>query len=185
VADPLSLTGRCRDSAPGGPRGLCVAIAATCLIAGCAHVTHQIVPCPLTYSEQEQEVLGIVPMGTPREDVLKRLAEAGIKGTFGLSHRIYYCDLWDRSSGERWHMNLALLFDESGKLYRTQVAESDVAVLREDSSTPVRPASTQPAARRVASGRGPAATRPAEKSPNASAAPPRTTGAESSERTGS
>jgi hypothetical protein len=101
-------------------------------VTGCVSLNRSIMPCPLTYSEQEKEILGVVPKGTRREEALRRLAAAGVEGNFGISRRVYYCDLWTRKNGERWHINVALLFDDSGKLYRTQVAECDVSVVPDD-----------------------------------------------------
>jgi hypothetical protein len=101
-------------------------------LTGCVSLNRGIMPCPLTYSEQEKEILTVVPKGTRRDEVLRRLAAAGVEGSFGISHRVYYCDLWNRKNGERWHINVALLFDDTGRLYRTQVAESDVSVVPED-----------------------------------------------------
>jgi hypothetical protein len=100
-------------------------------LVGCVGlgITHAIVPCPLTYSEQEKELLTVVPKGTRREDALRRLAAAGVEGSFGISRRVYYCELWKRPSGERWHINVALLFDDAGKFYKTQVAEAETAVV--------------------------------------------------------
>jgi hypothetical protein len=105
-------------------------------VVGCASLSTQIVPCPLTYSEQEKEVLGVVPKGTRRDDALRKLASAGIEGSFGISRRVYYCDLWNRPDGNRWHLNVALLFDETGKLYKTQAAECDVTASPEKSLSP-------------------------------------------------
>ncbi len=104
--------------------------------AGCATIGQRIVACPLTYSEQEKEVLAIVPKGTLRADALRRLASAGIEGDFGTSRRIYYCDLWRRANGERWRLNVALFFDESDRLYKTRVADCDVSVVRDGSDNP-------------------------------------------------
>ncbi len=95
-------------------------------MAGCVSLNRAIMPCPLTYSEQEKEILAVVPKGTQRGEALRRLAAAGIEGSFGVSQRVYYCDLWNRKNGERWHVNVALLFDDSDKLYRTQVADCAV-----------------------------------------------------------
>ena len=95
-------------------------------LAGCMSLNRSIMPCPLTYSEQEKEILAVVPKGTKRDEALRRLAAAGIEGSFGVSQRVYYCDLWNRKTGERWHVNVALLFDDNDTLYRTQVAECSV-----------------------------------------------------------
>ena len=79
----------------------------------------------------------MIPVGTPREAVVERLSKAGIEGTFGTSDSIYYCDLWKRETGERWHLDLALLFDEQGKLYETRPAQSEVAVMSDDQTPKV------------------------------------------------
>jgi hypothetical protein len=96
------------------------------IIAGCVSLNRPIMSCPLTYSEQEKQILAVVPKGTQRQEALRRLAAAGIEGSFGISQRVYYCDLWNRKNGERWHVNVALLFDDADKLYRTQVADCAV-----------------------------------------------------------
>src|ERR1700693_5875363 len=103
----------------------------------------QCVACPLTYSEQEKEVLTVFPRGTRRDDALRKLAAAGIEGSFGISRRVYYCDLWNRSDGSRWHLNVALLFDETGRLYKTQAAECDVTVSSDKSLPPAVPQSNE------------------------------------------
>ena len=108
---------------------------ALCVLAGCASLSTQIVPCPLTYTEQTKEVLNVVPKGTRREDALRKLAAAGIEGSFGISRRVYYCELWNRPDGSRWHLNVALLFDETGKLYKTQAADCDVTMSPDKSLT--------------------------------------------------
>jgi len=102
-------------------------------LVGCAGLTSQIVPCPLTYSEQEKEILAVAPKGTRRDDALRKLAAAGIDGSFGISRRVYYCELWNRPDGSRWHLNVALLFDEVGRLYMTRTADCDVTPLSDKS----------------------------------------------------
>jgi hypothetical protein len=32
--------------------------------------------------------------------------------------------LWNRPDGQRWHIDVALLFDQSGKLYQTRAASA-------------------------------------------------------------
>ncbi len=113
-------------------------------MTGCVGLNRTIMPSPLTYSEQEKEILTIVPKGTRRDEALKRLAAAGVEGSYGISHRVYYCDLWNRKNGERWHINVALLFDDTGRFYRTQVAESDVSVVPNEK--PEKGGSTKPPA---------------------------------------
>jgi hypothetical protein len=124
------------------PRPLSVFV--VLVVAGCASISSQIVPCPLTYSEQTKEVLNVVPKGTRREDALRKLAQAGIEGSFGISRRVYYCELWTRPDGSRWHLNVALLFDETGKVYKTQAADSEVTASPEKSLPPNGPQSNEP-----------------------------------------
>jgi hypothetical protein len=107
-------------------RILCVGLM---ILAGCQMTNGRIIPSPLSYSEQEKELLAIAPVGTEREEAVRKLSDAGIQGDFGTSRSIYYCDLWNRKNGERWHMNVALLFDKSGKLYKSQTAQSETAML--------------------------------------------------------
>jgi len=109
------------------------------LLAGCQLAVPRVIPSPLTYSEQEQEILAIAPLGTERDQVVEKLNAAGVTGNFGTSRSIYYCDLWNRDNGERWHMNVALLFDKSGKLYRTQVAQAETGVMPSESAAPSSP----------------------------------------------
>jgi hypothetical protein len=117
---------------------------------GCSSVGRAIVPCPLGYSDQEKEVLAVVPIGTRREDVLRRLGAAGIEGNFGISQRVYYCDLWNRRDGQRWQMNVALCFDEKGVFYKTQVGDSAFTAVR-DSDAAKSPAGQQTAEQPMAS----------------------------------
>jgi hypothetical protein len=127
---------------PFRPRSSALAL---CILAGCASLSTQIIPCPLTYSEQTKEVLNVVPKGTRREDALRKLAAAGIEGSFGTSQRIYYCELWNRPDGNRWHLNVALLFDETGRVYRTQTGDSDVTVSSDKSLPAGAPQSNEAA----------------------------------------
>lgn len=89
-----------------------------------------LVACPLPTTEQVAEIRRIAPLGTSREETMKRLKDAGIIGNFGQNQSIFYCDIWERD-GERWHINVALLFDDSGNLYATR---PDI-----DGQTPERP----------------------------------------------
>lgn len=78
-------------------------------------------PCPLPIAEQTAKILEIAPLGTAREEAIKRLDDAGIIGNFstGSSKSTYYCDIWPQDDGLRWHINVVLLFDENGTLYGT------------------------------------------------------------------
>jgi hypothetical protein len=82
------------------------------------------VECPLSAAEQQQAVLEIVPRGTPRAEAARRLKEAGIEFSPGRKDSIYYLSLWTRGNGQRWHINVALLFDPAGNLYATRPADS-------------------------------------------------------------
>ncbi len=79
-----------------------------------------LINCPLPSTEQVQEILQLAPLGTPRQEAIERLKKAGVLGTFGENQSIYYCDVWDKGEGLRWHINVALLFDDSGTLYATR-----------------------------------------------------------------
>ena len=89
----------------------------TIVLGGCQSMPPSLVRCPLPAVEQAGQVEEIVPLGTMREDAVSRLKKAGIAGNFGEANSIFYCDVWNRSDSERWHINVALLFDEDGKLY--------------------------------------------------------------------
>jgi hypothetical protein len=94
--------------------------------AGCASssLTGRLVDNPLPTAEQQDEVLKLVPVGTPRAEALETLASAGIEVHEGASNTIYYCDIWRRKDGSRWQMDVALLFDKQGNLYRTRSAQA-------------------------------------------------------------
>ncbi|WP_145212771.1 hypothetical protein [Gimesia alba] len=109
----------------------CLGVAAICLLSELALVActglQQVVPAPLVFEEQSQKILEIAPMGTQKEQAIQRLNAAGISGEFSSSPSIYYCDLWEREDGKRWHLNVALLFNETGELYKTRPAQADVS----------------------------------------------------------
>jgi len=87
----------------------------------------QVIPAPMVFEEQSKELLKIAPLGTPKEEAIQKLEAAGISGEFASSPSIYYCDLWERKNGKRWHLNVALLFNEAGALYKTRPAQADVS----------------------------------------------------------
>lgn len=87
----------------------------------------QVIPAPLVFEEQSQKILEITPLGTRKEQAIAALDAAGISGEFSSSPSIYYCDLWEREDGKRWHLNVALLFNEAGELYQTRPAQADVS----------------------------------------------------------
>jgi hypothetical protein len=98
------------------------------LMAGCSAPGKSLVECPLSVNQQQEAVLAIVPPGTPRGLAEQRLKAAGIEFTPGGNGSIYYLSLWSRADGERWHINVALLFDQAGKLYQTRPADSTTSV---------------------------------------------------------
>ena len=81
--------------------------------------------CPLPVVEQAAKVVQVAPLGTSREEVMKRLKDAGIADNFGENQSIFYCDTWTRDKTERWHINVVLLFDENGRLYNTRPSPTD------------------------------------------------------------
>ncbi len=113
---------------------------------GCATTSAMIVPSPVSSDEQQAKILEIVPVGTPRDEVLDTLRREGIEVHRGASSTIYYCDLWQRPDGSRWHLDVALLFDKGGRLYRTRSAsalvdadDTTVSPTTEDSPPRVSP----------------------------------------------
>jgi hypothetical protein len=105
--------------------------ALACLaLAGC-HLAGNgggVMPSPLDYAQQEAAILDIVPKGTPKEQVAADLKQAGISGSFGVRDSIYYCDAWRKPRGETWHLDVALLFDEEGKLYASRPASAKTSI---------------------------------------------------------
>lgn len=93
-------------------------------VASCAAPGTSLVECPLSSEQQQQAVLDIVPRGTSRTDAERRLRAAGIEFSQGQKSSIYYLGLWNRPDGQRWHINVSLLFDKDGRLYQTRPADS-------------------------------------------------------------
>jgi len=122
--------------------GLPVLLCWTCLmgfLAGCTTTGKPLRECPLSVDEQQQAVLELVPRGTLRAEAAQRLKQSGIEFSTSGHESIFYLSLWDRPNGERWHINVALLFDSSGRLYQARPADSPMALLRRDE--PVEPQS--------------------------------------------
>jgi hypothetical protein len=105
------------------------------LAAGCQLQT-QLVPSPLSFEEQQQALLQIVPLGTSREEVIQKLEAAGVEGAFGISDSVYYCDAWIREDDTRWHLDVALLFDQSGELYKTRRGTATTGITPGGSKSP-------------------------------------------------
>jgi hypothetical protein len=133
------MTAGCLRTAPrAAARRFCRSVASWMwlagLIAGCASRNANLVECPLSIDQQRQAVLEIVPRGTSRDDAERRLKAAGIEFTPGGNGSIYYLALWNREDGQRWHIDVALLFDPSGKLYQTRAANASTEAVADDSN---------------------------------------------------
>jgi hypothetical protein len=117
----------------GSRRTLFPGLWATILMAGCMAPGKPLIESPLSFSQQQQAVLDVVPKGTSRGEAEKRLRAAGIEFTPGGNGSIYYLSLWNRPDGNRWHIDVALLFDSAGKLYESRPADSTTGLV---STTP-------------------------------------------------
>jgi hypothetical protein len=111
------------------------------IFTGCTAPGKSLMESPLSVDEQQQAVLEIAPRGTFRDDVGRRLKAAGIEFTSGGNGSIFYLSLWNRPNGERWHINVALLFDPAGNLYQTRTADSTTGLVTgNDAAEPQHPA---------------------------------------------
>lgn len=86
-------------------------------LAGCQTLPPSLVACPMPVVEQAARIQKLVPVGTSRDDAVANLKKAGIDGTFGTGNSVFYCDTWTQSESERWHLNVEVMFDESGNVY--------------------------------------------------------------------
>lgn len=109
-----------------GVRAILFAGMAIGLAGGCSSPPTHLMESPLSVERQQQAVLEVVPIGTPRAEAERRLKAAGIEYTASRSQSMYYLSLWNRQDGERWHINVALLFDADGKLYSSRPADATV-----------------------------------------------------------
>jgi hypothetical protein len=107
-----------------------IVAAITCLVClaagGCLNGKRGIIESPLTISEQQSALLRVVPLGTPREQVEQLLGKAGIEYVKAPRETVIHCTVWNQPGGERWHINVALLFDRNKELYA--VRESDARI---------------------------------------------------------
>jgi hypothetical protein len=92
--------------------------------AGCVGPQIQAVRCPIDDKELNKKILEVAPVGTPRDEAVKRLTDAGIRGAFGSEHSgfgkdYYCCQAWRQPNGEVWRISLLLHFDKSGNLCET------------------------------------------------------------------
>jgi hypothetical protein len=83
---------------------------------------------PPPNEELRKEILAIVPLGTRRPEVLRRLKAAGMEGHFGVQmkeggghvprHDCYCASSWRRPNGKVWFVDMQFFFDEERKLAR-------------------------------------------------------------------
>ena len=58
-----------------------------------------------------------------------------IEGDFGeVGRSMYYCQIWNRKDGQRWHMHIRLMFDSEGRFYATQPSDSFISTGAEGST---------------------------------------------------
>ncbi len=93
-----------------------------CLLAGC--VGPQTVRCPVEDADLTKKILAVAPVGTPRDEAVRRLKAAGVDGAFGsdksaFGKDYYCCQTWRRPHGEVWRISVLLHFDKSGNLCET------------------------------------------------------------------
>ena len=98
------------------------------VLVGCRLGDSKIASSPHSYDEQVAAVLKVALVGSQRDQVVRALEAAGIRGSFGVSQSTYYCDVWQREDGSLWDLDVALLFDEQGRLYKTTRGETAVGV---------------------------------------------------------
>jgi hypothetical protein len=112
-------------------------------MAGISLCTVAIIGCQLTSTveytspsdaEQSRAILEIVNIGMTREQAVDALTDKGVQGTSGVSESVYYCDAWDGDDDRHWHLNLALFFDQSGRLYKVASSQPDFGLA--DDTTP-------------------------------------------------
>lgn len=144
-------------------------ILAVPLVAGCNLQNPPPVAEP-NWEEQREAILDITPIGTSREDVATRLANAGVQFTCSgeeaeyrpdLRCSMFYCHRWNLGDGKIWPLDVALLFDESGNLYKIRRSSADIAAdLANTASGPT--AATAGPAREAATGSSGPDLEPAE-----------------------
>ncbi len=107
--------------------------------SGCQVMGQRTIASPYSSDKQAAEILKFVPKGTSRDEAIRLLEKAGIDGSFGASQSTYYCEVWHRPDGKNWALDVAMLFDDEGKLYDTCRAQTDVDI---DFAHPARTVAT-------------------------------------------
>ena len=88
------------------------------------------------YRQQMSEITRVAPYGTPRAKAVASLEKAGVVGEYSRAgNTIYYCQLWNRPDGKRWHMTVALLFNAKDEFYAVNLADADIKQGDADTST--------------------------------------------------
>jgi hypothetical protein len=102
---------------------LTAALAGSLLLSVVGCLTHTLVRPPIEQTEMVKQILAIAPIGTPRDEAVRRLKAAGIRGDFEMTKsyagEYFACQSWQRKNGDEWKLSLLLHFDKSGKLYET------------------------------------------------------------------
>ena len=65
------------------------------------------------------------------EQAVDALTRGGVQGSSGVSESVYYCDAWDGDDDRHWHLNVALFFDQSGRLYKVGSSQPDFETMTE------------------------------------------------------
>lgn len=104
----------------------CIILLATALV-GCQLDTPRMMQTQHSYDQQVEAILKVVPVGTERAEAIRRLEQAGVQGAFGISQSIYYCNEWKRD-GDKQKLDVALLFNEEGRLYSTRHGDTAFAI---------------------------------------------------------
>lgn len=99
-----------------------------CSCAGPKLTSNKPIPSPLSVLQQQDEILKIAPLKTPRPEVERRLKAAGVEISSGISQSVCYCDFWNRKEGARWRIDIALMFDSNDQLYAIRQGSASTAV---------------------------------------------------------
>lgn len=102
---------------PAIRRMIAVGSVLTVLVIGC-RLTSDVATTNPSFSVQNNAILEVAPHGTPREQAVEALTAAGVQGAFGVAESVYYCDVWNRSDGSVWRLDVAVFFDQAGSLYK-------------------------------------------------------------------
>ncbi len=105
---------------------ICFAFSMAGMFYGCQLLEDREIDSPLSYSDQREKIREIAPIGTSRTDAVAKLKTAGVAGEFSRGENIYNCGSWTQKDGTVWRTNVALLFDEEGKVIGTRPIEASL-----------------------------------------------------------